>query len=59
MDFEDEGLIRQAAYLVPTTELVFREAGIGRGNASLTSALASEWPCWLPTSPSQINGERR
>jgi hypothetical protein len=55
MDFEDENLIRQAAYLAPTTEQVFREAGIGRGNASLTSAPASEtWPCWLRTSPSQV-----
>jgi hypothetical protein len=30
MDFEDENLIRQAAYLAPTTEQVVRESGRGQ-----------------------------
>ena len=48
-DFEHQRLIRQAAYLAPITEQLFREAGIGRGSESSTSAPAPEtWPCWRP-----------
>ena len=34
-DFEHQRLIRQAAYLAPITEQLFREAGIGRGQRVL------------------------
>ena len=48
-DAEHQRLIRQAAYLAPITEQLFREAGIGRGSESSTSAPAPEtWPCWRP-----------